>query len=209
MKNFNKGAMFGLDARIALAIFGALSVISGAALYSAIQSANAEKWRQYFVEVVKATEAYYLDNAEYRQYAYPSYQDLRDGLGSNSNSLSTWKGPYLQVNGSFYDGFKDSQTNSLSTWVITKTLVRTGSDWTEMNDIDTDSFCTVNSDDCYEWITLYANADANVKDSILNIFNSLDELVDNSDGALTGKVRYWDYKEGAVMYQGMRHKRTS
>jgi hypothetical protein len=32
--------MFGLDARIALAIFGALSVISGAALYSAIQDAR-------------------------------------------------------------------------------------------------------------------------------------------------------------------------
>jgi len=37
----NKGAMFGLDSRIALAIFGALSVISGAALYSAIQEAKA------------------------------------------------------------------------------------------------------------------------------------------------------------------------
>ena len=36
LKN-KKAAMFGLDARIALAIFGALSVISGAALYSAIQ----------------------------------------------------------------------------------------------------------------------------------------------------------------------------
>lgn len=33
-----KGAMFGLDARIALAIFGALSVISGAALYSAYKT---------------------------------------------------------------------------------------------------------------------------------------------------------------------------
>ncbi len=35
-----KAAMFGLDARIALVIFGALSVISGAALYSAIQQAK-------------------------------------------------------------------------------------------------------------------------------------------------------------------------
>ena len=34
---FKRGAMFGLDARIALAIFGALLVISSAALYSAIQ----------------------------------------------------------------------------------------------------------------------------------------------------------------------------
>tara|TARA_Y100001960_G_C14595815_1_gene788039 strand:- start:886 stop:1026 length:141 start_codon:yes stop_codon:yes gene_type:complete len=35
-----KGAMFGIDARIALAIFGALSAISGAALYSAIQQSK-------------------------------------------------------------------------------------------------------------------------------------------------------------------------
>lgn len=35
-----KAAMFGLDARIALVIFGALSVISGAALYSAIGNAT-------------------------------------------------------------------------------------------------------------------------------------------------------------------------
>ena len=41
----NKGAMFGLDARIALAIFGALSVISGAALYSTIQEADVFKTR--------------------------------------------------------------------------------------------------------------------------------------------------------------------
>tara|TARA_Y100001960_G_scaffold323342_1_gene401616 strand:- start:381 stop:521 length:141 start_codon:yes stop_codon:yes gene_type:complete len=45
IKMFNKGAMFGLDARIALAIFGALSVISSAALYSAIQEADVFKTR--------------------------------------------------------------------------------------------------------------------------------------------------------------------
>ena len=40
MIKLKKGAMFGLDARISLAIFGALSVISGAALYSAIQDSK-------------------------------------------------------------------------------------------------------------------------------------------------------------------------
>lgn len=38
-----KGAIFGLDARIALAILGALYVISGAALYSAIQESKTTK----------------------------------------------------------------------------------------------------------------------------------------------------------------------
>ena len=49
-----KGAMFGLDARIALAIFGALSVISGAALYSAIQDAQATAMIVRLNEVGKA-----------------------------------------------------------------------------------------------------------------------------------------------------------
>ena len=49
-----KGAMFGLDARIALAIFGALSVILGAALYSAIQEAKNQQIISMFSEISKA-----------------------------------------------------------------------------------------------------------------------------------------------------------
>tara|TARA_Y100001960_G_scaffold257856_1_gene277039 strand:+ start:190 stop:744 length:555 start_codon:yes stop_codon:yes gene_type:complete len=61
---FNKkGAMFGLDARIALAIFGALSVISGAALYSAIQEAKLVSIITQIKEIEKAYEDYYLSNA--------------------------------------------------------------------------------------------------------------------------------------------------
>ncbi|HAG52695.1 MAG TPA: hypothetical protein DCL21_02800 [Alphaproteobacteria bacterium] len=65
MINSQKGAMFGLDARIALAIFGALSVISGAALYSAIQNAKAISLLTELQEVGKATESYYLDTGSY------------------------------------------------------------------------------------------------------------------------------------------------
>ncbi len=57
----NKAAMFGLDARIALAIFGALSVISGAALYSAIQQAKVTSLITDMNEVDKASIAYMLD----------------------------------------------------------------------------------------------------------------------------------------------------
>lgn len=61
MKLFKKAAMFGLDARIALAIFGALSVISGAALYSAIQDAKATALLSEMNEIGKAWESYLLD----------------------------------------------------------------------------------------------------------------------------------------------------
>lgn len=62
--NMNKGAMFGLDARIALAIFGALSVISGASLYSAIQEAYVVSYNTQMKEVVKAIEHYRLSKGE-------------------------------------------------------------------------------------------------------------------------------------------------
>lgn len=60
----NKGAMFGLDARIALAILGALSVISGAALYSAIQEAKITKLLATFNEFEKGLASYLLDVGE-------------------------------------------------------------------------------------------------------------------------------------------------
>jgi hypothetical protein len=59
-----KGAMFGLDARIALAIFGALSVISGAALYSAIQQSKVIALITDLNEIGKAYTAFALDTGQ-------------------------------------------------------------------------------------------------------------------------------------------------
>lgn len=98
--NFKKAAMFGLDARIALAIFGALSVISGAALYSAIQEAEATALIVELQEAGKSFEQYILDNGypprsgtdNTGEYFY--MYDARE-LIENTRSLNTWKGPYL------------------------------------------------------------------------------------------------------------------
>ncbi|HAG52310.1 MAG TPA: hypothetical protein DCL21_00815 [Alphaproteobacteria bacterium] len=92
MIQLNKGAMFGLDARIALAIFGALSVISGAALYSAIKEAKLISEITEMNEIGKAVESYMLDTGE----------DLPFGGGMSaktqellSSSKSGWNGPYI------------------------------------------------------------------------------------------------------------------
>ena len=94
----NKGAMFGLDARIALAIFGALSVISGAALYSAIQESRIKALLAEVKEAGKAYEQYFLDVGERPAVAASS------GNGSslvyltslnNDPSKTGWSGPYL------------------------------------------------------------------------------------------------------------------
>tara|TARA_Y100001960_G_scaffold267121_1_gene291208 strand:+ start:1945 stop:2541 length:597 start_codon:yes stop_codon:yes gene_type:complete len=93
---YNKAAMFGLDARIALAIFGALSVISGAALYSAIQQAKVIAVITDLEEINKAYTAFVLDTGQdLPEIADPVlYNDLYD-LIENTKSYTNWNGPYL------------------------------------------------------------------------------------------------------------------
>ena len=93
MINIKKAAMFGLDARIALVIFGALSVISGAALYSAIQKSKVTAVITEMNEVGKAYDAYYLDTGSELEvtgvYVYLNIEKLI------SDNKVGWNGPYL------------------------------------------------------------------------------------------------------------------
>jgi hypothetical protein len=92
---FNKtGAMFGLDARIALAIFGALSVISGAALYSAIKQAKVTAVVTEFNEVVKAVEAYSLDTGQLMPVVANNIFNANELVTSTA---AGWKGPYISA----------------------------------------------------------------------------------------------------------------
>ena len=92
-----RAAMFGLDARIALAIFGALSVISGAALYSAIQNSKAVSTLTEMREVIKAWESYLLDTGS------DMALDTSDSLSHHRDAsdlvvdpgVAGWNGPYL------------------------------------------------------------------------------------------------------------------
>ena len=92
-----KGAMFGLDARIALAIFGSLSVISGASLYSAIKESKSVSFYTQITEIEKAIEALYLDVGylpyeDNTTYTVPYVSYLYENKPA---TLSTWNGPYI------------------------------------------------------------------------------------------------------------------
>jgi type II secretory pathway pseudopilin PulG len=209
-----QGAMFGLDARIALAIFGALSVISGAALYSAIQSAQTEKWRQYFEELSKASTQYYLDNGiNIPQFTGTNhfYSLKIKELFVNDENLSTWKGPYLSISAplaySSDHQMKDSVSMNWEPSTFVYIFLRKSSSWSEMNDLNTDEICTLNDNNCSEWVTLYAGNNSK-RDDLLKLFTNLDNLVDAGDGELQGKVRYNTYNADYIMYQGIPHKRT-
>lgn len=91
--NLKRGAMFGLDARIALAIFGALSVISGAALFSAIQKSKVTQIIAQMKEVEKAVSQQYLDTGSHMDLAGPHKFEIDDLFVDNSKP--GWNGPYL------------------------------------------------------------------------------------------------------------------
>ena len=84
--------MFGLDARIALAIFGALSVISGAALYSAIEGAKITAFHANLTEIEKALEVYYLDVGFYDKSSNIFNLTI---LLENTNLDNGWNGSYM------------------------------------------------------------------------------------------------------------------
>lgn len=93
LKKFNKAAMFGLDARIALAIFGALSVISGAALYSAIQQAKVTSIITEFNEIIKSLESYIVDTGSYPG-LFTGQPFIIDPQELISSTKQGWRGPY-------------------------------------------------------------------------------------------------------------------
>tara|TARA_Y100001960_G_scaffold250277_1_gene266546 strand:+ start:14111 stop:14701 length:591 start_codon:yes stop_codon:yes gene_type:complete len=97
--NTKKAAMFGLDARIALAIFGALSVISGAALYSAITSANVTQRLTQIKEVEKAIEQYYLDTGSMLPFSttIPTADLSAYALVEKPAGVTGWNGPYVSI----------------------------------------------------------------------------------------------------------------
>ncbi len=203
-----KAAMFGLDARIALAIFGALSVISGAALYSAIKSAKVEQLRQFLEEMVKASEQYYLDNGKpLPQLSSSANVLIASDLVSNRESLSTWNGPY--IDGDIYSTqhLKNSIINNYDSSIYTVYSLQKSSTWSAN---DYWQSCILINSDCSEYVTLHSNNSSSAVIALGRLFSDLDEFVDNGDGAMTGKVRYV-YTSATVsylIYMGLPRKRT-
>jgi len=179
--NLKKGAMFGLDARIALAIFGALSVISGAALYNAIEEAKATAIITELNELGKAWEAYYLDtrtslpeldsNKSNSGFHVIKTQPLNINLGVNG-----WNGPYTS--------YKEGASYLISSraedvWLMTLT---TDVDWSNT----ANGLCTTGRN-CFIWARMYKSP------TVLDEYwkEAIDEKVDDSDGADKGDFR-WD-----------------
>tara|TARA_Y100000590_G_C15643356_1_gene985888 strand:- start:693 stop:1436 length:744 start_codon:yes stop_codon:yes gene_type:complete len=188
----NRGAMFGLDARIALAIFGALSVISGAALYSAIQNSQATALYTEMKEVFKAWEQYYIDTgsqlkrrdlsmADYNSYIYETKWLVVEPTGINN-----WQGPYLDYT-ELSTGMAKIFKNTVDLQRSSAHIVIQNSD--DIGASDTawvDSGLCVSGKKCYYTVQLtYLKSDTVAK--------NIDKLFDNANGPLTGSFKWYKH----------------
>ena len=175
---FKKGAMFGLDARIALAIFGALSVISGAALYSAIEQATVIKYITQLEEVNKAYEAYRLDTGLDIPKKYEAKVDV--GALVSDSGAAGWSGPYISLpvvdNSTSHVNieYENDKKIYIDAWVEGP---KDDWGWDETSPTAPNS-CT---DECYLYFSIHGLP--------TNIVNAIDEKIDGSVSPQTGKAR--------------------
>ncbi|PPR10935.1 MAG: hypothetical protein CFH44_00121 [Proteobacteria bacterium] len=185
-----KGAMFGLDARIALAIFGALSVISGAALYSAIQESKYTKVLVELNEVEKAIEQYILDTGN----DLPIYggsgfsMDIEELIADSG--VQGWNGPYLSGKMLSGDPTKLVIDGSDATYFKIKNATSSAWDAPEPTSGTGDGTC---GSPCFYWIEIQSGGVFS-----LNDIKYLEERIDGSVNLSEGNARV--YEAVGVMY---------
>lgn len=84
-----RGAMFGLDARIALAIFAVLAVVAGVTAINVIGQAGVTATVTELKNIQKAYQEFHLATGEHTN----RFMDLID----NQSELAGWSGPYLDM----------------------------------------------------------------------------------------------------------------
>ncbi len=96
-----RGAMFGLDARIALSIFGALAVVSGYVGISKFRTAQDAAFFKEVLAIEEAMELMQTDLGVFYQFAIDNPNGANDIAALNDDTLidakyrDRWNGPYL------------------------------------------------------------------------------------------------------------------
>ena len=97
-----RGAMFGLDARIALAIFGTLTVATGYMGMSKLQTASDAALYKEIFAIEDALDQMQADLGVFHMFAIDNSDFVNDLLALNDSSLikaqyrARWNGPYLE-----------------------------------------------------------------------------------------------------------------
>lgn len=169
----NKGAMFGLDARIALAIFGALSVISGAALFSAIKNAKVTALITELEEIGKAYDQYYFDTGSVPEISQADRFINTDKLILKPTpAVNNWKGPYLP-----YSDYPGSSTHVMKHPRYNMVYIA------EMENVGgADQIICAGTNPCYIW--------SGINSVPIDLIIEVDKLIDGGDGKNDGNIRY-------------------
>lgn len=193
MKFFKSGAMFGLDARIALVIFASLSLISVNIIYKHIDEINVVKKVNILNELTKAIEGYTEDTGRYIPVeSTASNRVYLSNLSSNQAGYDNWNGPYFGEGGTaqifflnlfeFDDGAENFYTyrQSNESWGDPDTFISFPNNCTTSN--------------CYIYLTkgyyeTEGHSDKPKAAALKRDFEKLDEYFDGGDGINDGKIR--------------------
>lgn len=181
-----KGSMFGLDARIALAVFGSLSLISAAALYNSAANAKAVALLTELDNISKAINSYRADTGS--DVVIASNFGSRVGvIVQDFDNDPGWSGPYFNSENVNSSGFYLGPSETRYTIVDVRPADRSSS--TKLSDSPDCSPSTIPSYKCTVYISVrYTNSEKNVEQGI-NLFKKLDEIVDGGDGYTVGKIQ--------------------
>jgi len=165
--------MFGLDARIALAIFGGLTIITGAALFAAIRQTAATSLLVELEDLNKAVTQYLLDTG------------TNYGLGIQdllvNPSVAGWNGPYLKVETASVSSYRNQRGFAI------RTLAYSADPWSATL-TDAATACAAVDETCHYYAVVGLSALGGGLVPI-ELHEKLDEMVDGSDGYETGNYR--------------------
>ncbi|MBI1362802.1 MAG: hypothetical protein GC134_02365 [Proteobacteria bacterium] len=165
-----RGAMFGLDARVAMAIFGIASVLVGTAVFGSMREFEYRALSKELKEMHVAIEGLHNDlQASVRsRLTTPSdansFTALYDSSVLTAAGQQKWLGPYINL--------RSNTHPSYGTMSLTRAAVSNAPG----------TACTATDGTCYLYVVYSAVPDGIIAD--------LDDALDNGDGATAGKVQW-------------------
>lgn len=183
-----KAAMFGLDARIALAIFGALSVITGASLYGALKNVERTTAIHEMSEMAKAYEAFYLDTGTHLPLIVANTAIYVVNMVDSSLNIPGWKGPYIPYKKTDFTS-PHLATHSKYEYLFYLSAAEDSNFGSYVTDSAVDRKCAGNANPCAIWVAFHKVPEQLAKD--------IDKKVDGVLGANEGDIRVRLYMVGA------------
>jgi hypothetical protein len=176
-----RGAMFGLDARIALAVFAIIGMVAGAAMVLDMDSTRAKSLASELTDTARAIESFHNDlkNDIFLVLSQPSEKDAFQALYDNSvitednNYRSRWNGPYIRF------------TSNLHTSYGEMLLQKHGADHTQ---------ACAQDETCYLWLVYNK-----VKPAVVDEANNLLDGNNEPDPSHSGRIQWSQSEDNARM----------